>query len=167
MTTKKTTTKVYSKNQANTRNILFIVVFVGVIILGAAFVLLNNNQQPQAAAVNGADAALLGQVQTFPILSRDHIQPGQTHPPYNSNPPTNGWHYPVWADWGIYTQTIPDEYLVHNLEHGGIWISYRSAISLAAWGVLLNLDHFDAATIKAFIATYRFHGPENIDGNAS
>lgn len=44
---------------------------------------------------------------------------------YNSNPPTSGDHWPEPAEWGIYLSPLPDEQLVHNLEHGGIWISYK------------------------------------------
>lgn len=61
----------------------------------------------------------------FPIQGQAHIGLTDRHPPYNSNPPTSGWHYAAPAAWGIYSQALPDEQLVHNLEHGGIWISYR------------------------------------------
>lgn len=55
-----------------------------------------------------------------------HIDEGSTnHPAYNSNPPTSGWHWPRPAPWGSYNTTQPDERLIHNLEHGGIWISYK------------------------------------------
>ncbi len=54
-----------------------------------------------------------------------HIGIGQEHPPYNSNPPTSGPHYAEPANWGLYDTPLPDEQLIHNLEHGGIWISYR------------------------------------------
>lgn len=56
-----------------------------------------------------------------------HIGIGQEHEPYNSNPPTSGSHYGEPAKWGIYDQPLPDEQLIHNLEHGGIWISYRDS----------------------------------------
>lgn len=56
-----------------------------------------------------------------------HIAIGQEHEPYNSNPPTSGPHYAAPAKWGIYDTPLPDEQLIHNLEHGGIWISYRDA----------------------------------------
>lgn len=58
-------------------------------------------------------------------LGRNHIAVGAAHDPYNSNPPTSGLHYEQWAKWGIYDEQLPDEQLIHNLEHGGIWISYR------------------------------------------
>ncbi len=54
-----------------------------------------------------------------------HIQPGTPHETYNSNPPTSGSHYPQPATWGIKDSALPDEQLVHNLEHGGINIFYK------------------------------------------
>lgn len=56
---------------------------------------------------------------------RAHINIGQSHPEYNSNPPTSGGHYEEWETKGIYKEQQPNEGLVHNLEHGYIWISYR------------------------------------------
>jgi len=56
-----------------------------------------------------------------------HI-PDQTdsHPSYNSNPPTSGYHWGAGlAPWGIQPQPIADEVTTHNLEHGGIVIHYR------------------------------------------
>jgi hypothetical protein len=58
------------------------------------------------------------------ILGQEHIAPGQSHPPYNSDPPTSGWHYDQPADAGFYETSLPDEQLVHNLEHGHVIISY-------------------------------------------
>ena len=57
--------------------------------------------------------------------SRDHIAVGAQHPAYNSNPPTGGWHYANPAQSGIYDKAFADEQLIHNLEHGHIWIAYR------------------------------------------
>lgn len=54
-----------------------------------------------------------------------HIAPGAPHPPYNSNPPTSGWMMDQTVPWGVHSTEFPDEVLVHNLEHGGVWISYR------------------------------------------
>jgi hypothetical protein len=58
------------------------------------------------------------------IQGQEHIQPGQSHPPYNSDPPTSGWHYEEPARAGFYAEPLPDEQLVHNLEHGHVIISY-------------------------------------------
>ncbi|AFY73579.1 Protein of unknown function (DUF3105) [Synechococcus sp. PCC 7502] len=62
---------------------------------------------------------------TFPNLGQKHIPEGE-RVTYNSNPPTSGSHYQIPAAWGIYSSNPPvDERLVHNLEHGGIIISYN------------------------------------------
>lgn len=129
---------------------------------------------------------------TFPILGREHIAVGASHPAYNSNPPTSGWHYAQPADWGVYQQELPDEQLLHNLEHGGIWISYkdidqetksnletiskrysgsviitlRSAndakIVLASWGRLEKLESFDEIRIVDFIKANKNKSPEKL-----
>lgn len=53
-----------------------------------------------------------------------HVRPGQDHPAYNSKPATSGWHLDSPARWGVHDDFIPDETLVHNLEHGGVGIHY-------------------------------------------
>lgn len=64
-------------------------------------------------------------IQTFPIQGAVHVPRGQTHPPYNSTPPTSGWHYAdAVAPPGITASPIPNEVQVHNLEHGEIMIQY-------------------------------------------
>ena len=62
--------------------------------------------------------------QNFPIQSRDHIALGATHPAYNSDPPTSGWHYDTPEASGFHEQPVADEEMVHNLEHGYIVVSY-------------------------------------------
>jgi len=67
----------------------------------------------------------------YPELGREHIAVGAEHPSYNSNPPSSGWHYGETAKLGFYDLTElppPDENLIHNLEHGEIWIVYRPTI---------------------------------------
>ena len=63
--------------------------------------------------------------QKVPEMGREHIAVGISHTPYNSNPPTSGSHYADTANWGIHEGTIPDEYLIHNLEHGGVVVHYK------------------------------------------
>ena len=65
----------------------------------------------------------------YPAQSHEHIQPGSEHPAYNSNPPSAGWHYPVTAKKQYYSEPIPDEYAIHNLEHGDIWITFNPRVS--------------------------------------
>ena len=129
---------------------------------------------------------------TYPDQGAPHVSLG-TPFEYNSNPPTSGPHYAEPAKWGIYDLELPDEQLVHNLEHGGIWISYRdagdqdliaklkdiaddyalkvimtprpqndSAMVLAAWTRLLQLETFDEQQIKSFIKAFITKGPEQV-----
>ncbi len=58
---------------------------------------------------------------------REHITT-TNHPVYNSNPPTSGPHFPQPAEWGSYKEELADENLIHSLEHGGVWISYKPGI---------------------------------------
>lgn len=83
---------------------------------------------------------------------RKHIAVGVDHPPYNSNPPTSGWHYDKPAEWGIYREEIPDETIVHNLEHGGIWISYKPGVSEK---VIAKLESFYKKYGRKIIVTPR------------
>lgn len=152
---------------------------------------------PIAALFNRGDAAL-AQGRQIPDGGRDHLAPGAARPAYASNPPTSGAHGPSPAQWGIYDQQLPDETVLHNLEHGGVTIYYNcpqgcpelvqqlkdlagqysskiilaprpnadvtSRIQLTAWTWLDQLDDFDAARIKGFIAAHKDKGPEFIPG---
>lgn len=80
----------------------------------------------QPAAAEGPTGPTTGPVR-MANQGAAHIQPGQAHPPYNSNPPTSGWHYETPAAPGVYDQPIADETLGHNLEHGYVIISYNCA----------------------------------------
>lgn len=68
-------------------------------------------------------------VEEFAIVSQIHIADGTKAQDYNSNPPTSGQHYPAPAKNGVHEEELPDERLVHNLEHGHVWIAYRSDVS--------------------------------------
>ncbi len=127
--------------------------------------------------------------QAFSSQGEQHIAVGSAHPEYNSNPPTSGWHYAAPANWGVYEKELPDEQILHNLEHGGIWISYKgiddatkaelerisrtdskiivtprsandSAIALVSWGRLQKLTQFDAVAIMNFIKANKNKSPE-------
>jgi len=44
---------------------------------------------------------------------------------YHSNPPTSGPHAGNSARWGIYSEPVPREQLLHDMEHGGVIIWYN------------------------------------------
>ena len=76
--------------------------------------------------VEKVDKPVEGAVE-YKVESRTHIPTGTKVTNYNSNPPNSGDHWGAPAKNGIYDNALPDEELVHNLEHGYIWISYRPA----------------------------------------
>ena len=51
-----------------------------------------------------------------------------SHVPYKSDPPTSGTHYREPARWGIVGGELPDEQLIHNMEHGGVIITYQPTL---------------------------------------
>jgi hypothetical protein len=53
------------------------------------------------------------------------IVPGESHPEYNSVPPTSGWHYSIPATWGIHESQIEDEVQLRNLSAGAVLIQYN------------------------------------------
>lgn len=64
--------------------------------------------------------------EAVPIQPAEHINPGDPLPGlYLTNPPVSGWHYGQTAEWGVYDKELVDQNIIHNLEHGGIWISYK------------------------------------------
>lgn len=75
-------------------------------------------------AVGPAAAQDAGPGRKMPDRGQDHVQQG-TPVPYQEYPPASGPHWPQWAPWGVYTEPIPEEMFVHNLEHGGIVILYK------------------------------------------
>ncbi len=44
---------------------------------------------------------------------------------YNSTPPSSGDHWSIAQRCGFFTDPVPDEQIVHNLEHSNVVISYN------------------------------------------
>lgn len=61
---------------------------------------------------------------------QEHITPNDSHPDYNTNPPTSGWHYAdQLAGAGIHDNEVTNEKVIHSLEHGGVVVNYKADIS--------------------------------------
>lgn len=91
---------------------------------------------------------------------REHIAITNTnHPSYNSNPPTSGPHFSQPSEWGVYKQELADETLIHNLEHGGVWISYKPGIPEE---VRKNLENFYKKWGRKVIVTPRSKNDSDI-----
>lgn len=109
--------------------------FAVLVIAGVTFVPgLTANRTDQLKGINTG-----GPVPIAADDGQQHVNPGDPHAPYSTKPATSGphWHIapgastlaPVGAParWGVYTVALPDEVLVHNLEHGGIGLHYDCA----------------------------------------
>ncbi len=70
-------------------------------------------------------------------LQHDHV-PGPVD--YAVVPPVGGPHNAVWLNAGVYTQPVPSERAVHDLEHGAVWITYRPGLKAS-----------DVAALTAFV----------------
>jgi hypothetical protein len=55
-----------------------------------------------------------------------------SHVQYFTNPPSSGDHYPIWAAFKSYAAPIPSGFYVHDLEHGGIVLTYNCPSGCAA-----------------------------------
>ncbi len=106
------------KNIYITIGVLTLIVFIGVIFLAS-------KQSPNS---NISDKPLLGK--EIQSQGQEHVKRGEAHTEYNSNPPTSGYH---WGEGvggaGIHETEVPDELLVHSLEHGAVILSYKSDLS--------------------------------------
>ena len=135
--------------------------------------------------------SLEGKVEEFPIEGRDHVS-ASTSVEYKTNPPTSGSHLGEAKNWGVYSKEIDDKAGVHNLEHGGIWISYKNIpedeinvleelgkqnsqstvvsprsgndnkIVVASWGKMMKLETVNKALIQKYINTYKNQSPEKL-----
>jgi hypothetical protein len=80
-------------------------------------------------AVSGATTTVapspIEGVQTFPVVAA-HSDAPQTYPQV---PPVGGTHNPVWVTCGYYDKPVQVEMGVHSLEHGAVWITYRSDVA--------------------------------------
>jgi hypothetical protein len=169
------------------RKVLLIIGIV-LVVLGIGIYFMIQDAKYNTTNVDNTNLEVVGQ--EYSIISREHIKVGQQHDAYNSNPPTSGPHYEQPANWGIYATELIDEQLIHNLEHGGIWISYKNIdddtlsklkaiassnpgsviltprekndqpIVLASWGRLQSLESYDEAKILEFITHNKNKSPE-------
>jgi hypothetical protein len=89
--------------------------------------------EPPDASFDAArlDAPYFPEASCFVRIDSPPLQPG-VHVPigtditsWDSNPPSSGEHYPVWAAFQEYDAAVPRGYYVHDLEHGAIDFLYK------------------------------------------
>ncbi len=64
--------------------------------------------------------------ESYPSQGNRHVAMGRAERfPYNTDPPTSGNHYDSLAPWGVRKKPILKGLQTHNLEDGGVIVSYR------------------------------------------
>lgn len=178
-----------SQDSRERKTKLFItgLILLGVVIAIVGLVFLTGSKAKSLPKELGEKIAI------DPTNGQQHINIGDPHPPYSSNPPTSGPHYNAVGfgpiECKVFDNEVKDEGVIHNLEHGAIWISYKdkndsqlakdlkdnfggeskivispraandSKIAVAGWGRLMKLDSFDKEKIEQFIKLYK-NGPD-------
>jgi hypothetical protein len=64
----------------------------------------------------------------YPENSHAVTDPNGKSPQWTTDPPTSGPHYGVAAIFGIYEDELQLARVVHNLEHGGVYILYGDEV---------------------------------------
>ena len=125
-------------------------------------------------------------VVVVPVTSNEHVRHDVEYP---TAPPAGGPHLGIWLNCGFYTVPVLDELAVHSLEHGAVWVTYRSDVGtatlgelqvlaaqsshilaspyedqasplvLSAWGRQLHLDSITDPRFDQFMDVYLFDGP--------
>lgn len=82
-------------------------------------------------------ASCLVTIETPDLLPAMHVPEG-TVITYDSNPPSSGPHYPVWANFQEYSAPFDEGYLVHSLEHGAVALLYKCEASAPGCAVTID-----------------------------
>jgi hypothetical protein len=113
---------------------------VGLLIVAVAFVALSGGKSNGTKGLSDGKVAPLMKAAgcTFKTVNaylpkgqNMHLQSLTGKFPWNTDPPSNGQHYPYWAVWGFYTVAINPRRVVHNEEHGGVIIWWGPKVSQA------------------------------------
>lgn len=96
-------------------------------------------------AAGPADEGIDG-VEAYRVRSSDHTEDPIS---YDVRPSPGGPHHPVWANCGFYDEPIPDEHLVHDLEHGAVWLAYAPGLPAEDVAVVHDLVRANPKTVAA------------------
>ena len=130
--------------------------------------------------VDPASISIAG-LQTYSGLTANHVDGTVDYP---QTPPAGGDHNGVWLNCGVYSEPVPNENAVHDLEHGAVWVTYDptlvdsagvdtlrsqlpdtfvvlspyadlgSPVVASAWGNQVALDGVDDPRLGEFVAKF-------------
>lgn len=75
---------------------------------------------------------------------------------YEQTPPAGGVHSPIWQNCGFYAQPVREEHAVHYLEHGAVWITYRTGLPQEQVELVRELGQSQTTSWSAHTRTW--HG---------
>ena len=116
-----------SQRGGTNKLILIASIVIAVLVIGsfAAVPIFESIGGPQAVDLGTAAAYVEGVGVDQEVMATKHHVPEGSTVTYNSVPATSGDHYSSPEPCGFYEGEVPDERVVHNLEHGNIVISYN------------------------------------------
>ena len=117
------------------------IILLTVLVLGGGMLLVNKDE---IATKEKSNKPFMGE--KIPLLPADHVVRGASHGEYNSNPPTSGWHWADVAGAGIKDKEVPDELILHSMEHGAAVAWYKSDLDKIEVEKIKNA--FNSATGK-------------------
>ena len=123
----------------NSRTLMIAVAVAIIVVVGAVAWFARGERSDQSV--------LEGRVLAFASEGSIHVRYGE-RVNYRSNPPHSGPHYDTPANPAFYRSQIPDEVVVHNLEHGHVVLYYMP-------GSLTQEDEdYVAALARTYTATW-------------
>jgi hypothetical protein len=134
-----------SRRRAVTIGVAVAGVALGFVVVAVLLGLIGGSDGPDEEALRTKLEAAGCTFESAKALEGAHsvAQPGGTSDKWNTDPPTTGPHYGIAAIFGIYEDELELARVVHNLEHGGIYILYG--------------DKVPAATVDELRAFYNDH----------
>jgi len=91
------------------------------LVLPLLLVACSSGEEATPAAVATSAPAIAGVEVAEQELTREHVQGPVT---YDQAPPIGGDHNGRWLACDVYDEPVPDEFAVHSLEHGAVWLTY-------------------------------------------
>ena len=139
---------------ADRRRLLYILAATGLIglaiVLGVVFFAGGGGDDDLKATMEAAGCEL----KTVPAQVGNHTasETANSDPKWNTDPPTSGPHFEVPAVYGEYDTPLQIAQVVHNLEHGAVFVLYGSKVPAAT--VQQLRDFYNEDTTGMLLAPY-------------
>jgi hypothetical protein len=118
-----------ARSTARTALVAGLAVFAALIVVAAAIlvprVVDELTDKAKSPDPGGVETAVQG-IQLYPGLSTEHRDDVDID--YPESPPVGGPHDSEWLQCGAYDEPVRNENVVHDLEHGSVWITYEPGL---------------------------------------